>query len=199
MKKRLVDVTVLCDIFGCNKSTGQFAHSEMYDKLFVPFRDKPITLLEIGVNCGRSMSVWKHYFSQASIYGIDIKKRREMLDRGHSSVVKMIDQSDVKRLTKFAKENGPFDIIIDDGSHMMSHQISSFEVLWPYVTPEGLYIIEDTETSYIDKYIDSDQTCVEYFQGLVDTLNKKISKRPKLYREIDTIMFRYNAIVVTKR
>jgi len=171
----------------------------MYDKLFAPFQDKPITLLEIGVNRGRSLSVWEFYFSQASIYGIDIKKRKEMLDRIHRSIVKMINQSDKKRLIKFAEEHGPFDIIIDDGSHMMSHQIASFEALWPHVTSGGLYVIEDTETSYVEKYIDSNPTCVEYFKNLVDILNRKTGERPKLYREIDTLTFRQYSIVVTKR
>jgi len=170
----------------------------MYDKLFPPFRDRPITLLEIGVNRTRSIKVWEDYFPQASIYGID-RKKRAVYKRVRRATIGIVDQSDTERLIEFAEEHGPFDIIIDDGSHMTSHQISSFEALWPYVKPEGLYIVEDTETSYVGKYIDSDQTCVEYFQSLVDDLNKATGRRPAPYREIETIMFRQYAIVVTKR
>jgi hypothetical protein len=50
-------------------------------------------------------------------------------------------------LTRLAS-NGPFSIIIDDGSHVPSHQWKTFTYLWKSLAPGGLYIIEDVETSY---------------------------------------------------
>jgi len=43
---------------------------------------------------------------------------------------------------------GPWDIIIDDGSHVPYHQVFSFFSLWKAVVPGGLYVIEDLETNY---------------------------------------------------
>ena len=42
----------------------------------------------------------------------------------------------------------PWDIIIDDGSHVPYHQVFSFFSLWKAVVPGGLYVIEDVETNY---------------------------------------------------
>jgi hypothetical protein len=40
------------------------------------------------------------------------------------------------------------DIIIDDGGHINSDVISSFEILFPKLNNFGFYIIEDIENSY---------------------------------------------------
>jgi hypothetical protein len=38
---------------------------------------------------------------------------------------------------------GPFDVIIDDASHASRHQQIALDVLFSFVKPGGLYIIED--------------------------------------------------------
>ena len=43
---------------------------------------------------------------------------------------------------------GPFDIIIDDGGHTMEQQIASIETLFPALNEGGVYLCEDTHTSY---------------------------------------------------
>jgi len=44
---------------------------------------------------------------------------------------------------------GPFDIVIDDGSHISQHQIKTFEYCFIHcVKPGGLYIVEDLQTSF---------------------------------------------------
>ena len=59
------------------------------------------------------------------------------------------DQSNTTFLSHFLERSGGnFDVIIDDGSHLPSHQVISFEALWKSVVPGGQYIVEDTETSY---------------------------------------------------
>ena len=59
------------------------------------------------------------------------------------------DQSDSNFWKKFLdKTGGNFDIVIDDGSHVPSHQLLTFETVWPHITPGGIFVIEDIETSY---------------------------------------------------
>lgn len=56
-------------------------------------------------------------------------------------------------MQKFAQSVGPeFDIIIDDGCHIVEHQITSFKTLFPLIKPKGMYIIEDLHTSYWKEY-----------------------------------------------
>jgi demethylmacrocin O-methyltransferase len=193
-----LDVTTICKKYDTDKWKGEFPHSKVYDKLFAPFRDRPIALLEIGINRGGSLRVWEGYFPQASLYAIDIKRRcmQHVTPRTH---VELVDQSDPDALRDFADQHGAFDIIIDDGSHMTSHQILSFDVLWPYVKPGGVYVVEDTRTSYDDRYIDSEMTTVEVFRSMIHEVNAMIKDRPEDTKDIESILFKQDMIVVTKR
>ena len=58
------------------------------------------------------------------------------------------DQGDAQFLNSMARELGPFDIIIDDGSHMSHHIIASLNALFPHVRPGGMYVVEDLATAY---------------------------------------------------
>lgn len=192
-----LDVTAICEKYDTDKNRGEFPHSKMYDKLFAPFQDKPISLLEIGINRGGSIRVWEEYFSEASLYAIDVRLRCSQ-EASARTTVDMVDQSNADALRAYAEKRGDFDIIIDDGSHMTGHQILTFETLWPHLTPGGIYVVEDTLTSYDWRFVDSEVTAVEYFRSMIHEVNMFIGKRPKMSRDIETIMFKHDMIVVTK-
>ena len=145
--------------------------------------------------------MWEEYFPNAELFGIDIRSKEEQ--QNHLCVeltrtkLDVVDQSDASALVAYAEENGPFDVIIDDGSHITSHQILSFETLWPHTG--GIYVVEDTLTSYVAKYLDSEKSCVEYFKDLIDEIHLPIAKRSPLFRDIETIIIKHDMIVVTKR
>jgi SAM-dependent methyltransferase len=115
------------------------SYIEIYEKLFSPFQN-PVKLLEIGVNYGESMNLWRKYFHKDStIIGVDIIKNK-LLFTDFTFI-----QDDATRI-KFADTmSDDFDIIIDDGSHNIHHQILSFIHLFPKLKPGGLYIIEDIQ------------------------------------------------------
>lgn len=192
-----LDVTTICEKYDTDKNRGEFPHSKMYDKLFAPFQDKSISLLEIGINRGGSVRVWEEYFSEASLYAIDVRLRCSQ-EASARTTVDMVDQSNADALRAYAEKRGDFDIIIDDGSHMTGHQILTFETLWPHLTPGGIYVVEDTLTSYDWRFVDSEVTAVEYFRSMIHEVNMFIGKRPKMSRDIETIMFKHDMIVVTK-
>jgi len=114
---------------------------ENYDKLFTPYRHKPITVLEIGVNQGHSMRMWREYFPKANLIGIDIKKPDTNTTGYWFYICDQYNQEELRNLCK----GEMFDIIIDDGSHVLEHQIFSQQVLWPRLNKGGLYIIEDIQ------------------------------------------------------
>lgn len=124
-------------------------------------------LLEIGVMDGLSMKMWRDYYPDAEIVGIDIKD----MSMFHNSDWQVPES--VKLLTldgtkaKDMKPLGMFDIIIDDGSHYMSQQQKSFELLYySQLSKDGIYIIEDLWTSYIGFYQDAKITTVDYLKQL---------------------------------
>jgi len=57
-------------------------------------------------------------------------------------------QSDINFLKNIETQHGPFDIIIDDGSHYVDHQLFTFNTMFKNLSNEGIYIIEDVNTSY---------------------------------------------------
>jgi len=141
-------------------------HYELcYGKWLFPYREqKNLKLLEIGANKGLSLMAWAKYFSNPLlILGLSYthskkKKKTFVMDLkknihsyNHKSIsIEYGDQSKKETLDRLCRR-GPFDIIIDDGSHVPNHVIFSFFNLWHCLTLGGLYVIEDLETSFWDK------------------------------------------------
>jgi predicted O-methyltransferase YrrM len=88
--------------------------------------------------------------------------------------VEIGSQFDAEFLTKIKTQYGPFDMILDDGSHMNEHVIYSFEHLWDSIKPGGVYVVEDVCTSYLPYYGGGrylEGTMMEYFKGITDEVN----------------------------
>lgn len=133
---------------------------DFYQK-HLPKRTFAGRLLEIGVMDGGSMRMWREYYPKADIIGVDNAMQANLQIDGVGLV--QLDATNPIEL----KELGMFDIIIDDGSHKTADQQASFEHLfYNQLTPGGLYIIEDLHTSFMDSYINSDQTTVDYLKKL---------------------------------
>jgi hypothetical protein len=128
-------------------------YERYYEKWLRTFRHKPkMKILEIGAEAGRSLKVWSDYFSYPEkIMGLAYGEASDGVE-DRSSNFKAVsvyrgDQSK-KETMDYLISKGPWDIIIDDGSHVPSHMIFSLFSLWNSVKPGGLYIIEDLETNY---------------------------------------------------
>jgi hypothetical protein len=126
-----------------------------YERHFGPWRNSRIKLLEIGIGGhdkylgGASLKTWKDYFPKGQIYGLDLYDKRQ-LEQPRITILQC-DQNDPVALDQLAARHGPFDIIIDDGSHISEHIITSFRALFPHLTANGLYVIEDLYLSYEEK------------------------------------------------
>jgi len=102
-------------------------------------------LIEIGVQMGRSINLWSKYFgSDTTIYGVDINLNRVDTSIKFDDNVKLIEKNAIdESLTSSLPNN--IDVIIDDGSHKLEHQLKAFELLFPSLNDEGIYIIEDIQ------------------------------------------------------
>lgn len=207
------NLNLLAALCGTDKYGGH-DYTPVYQELMSPRRRQPVRLLEIGVggfesgSGGESLLMWAAYFSKGKIYGIDFHDKTA-LSRGRIEVLQS-SQTDDSRLTEIGKRCGPFDFIIDDGSHISSHQVASFRVLWPFVRDRGTYIIEDTQTSYWPAFggghlgsSNYGQSCMSYFKGMTDSVNAPELLEPapaalRLDPTIGSIAFHHNLIFVTK-
>lgn len=147
----------------------------IYDRYLEPLRDRPITMIEIGVQHGGSLQMWKRYFHPGStIVGVDIYPACKRYEEDGVRVFTG-DQSDVDFLARMIAEIGPVDYILDDGSHIPRHQIATFDYLFQHGLKEGgVYLCEDCHTSYWPSYgggVRKSGTFIEYAKRVADDVN----------------------------
>jgi len=193
---------------------GSHWYAQHYHNHFSPLRDQKISLLEIGVGGydnpragGGSLRMWEEYFPSAIIHGIDIFDKRPH-EQGRVKIHQG-SQFDENFLRSVFADAGSFDVIIDDGSHINAHVLKSFEVLFPLLSNNGVYAIEDVQTSYWPEFggnsddFKSEHTIVGFFKGLVDSLNYEEFIKPNYQptyfdKHIVSMHFYHNLIVIVK-
>jgi hypothetical protein len=150
--KSLQQIGTECDAQKVTYSkNNRAAHycTDVYPLFFEGLRYDPINLLEIGVYRGNSLRMWREYFSCANIYGLERNKEwcfeEERIKVFHGS------QDDKDILQKIVEETSNLDIIIDDAGHDPQAVINTFQFLFPRLSDNGIYVIEDLWTSY-DRY-----------------------------------------------
>jgi hypothetical protein len=173
--------------FGTDKE-GAHAYSGPYERHLAALRDRPVRLLEIGVGGdddptagGASLRMWKHYFPLGEIVGLDIFDKSALTEE--RITILRGDQGDSAFLEALGRDHGPFDIVIDDGSHHCADVIASFGALFRFVKDGGWYVIEDTQTSYWPAYAAGSgptRTTMEMVKRLIDGLN---------YAEFDSVNY----------
>lgn len=180
---------------------------DIYECYFKRFRGKEIVLLEIGVEYGGSLQMWKNYFGEkAKIYGIDINTKCKEVEEENIEIF-LGSQSDRKFLRKIKELIPPIDILIDDGGHRMTQQIVSFEELFNHVKDDGVYLCEDLHTSYWIEFgggYKRKNTFIEYSKNFIDYLNAFHSKQRALKvnsftKSVDSIHYYDSIIVIEKK
>lgn len=180
---------------------------DIYDRHFSGFRNKKVTILEIGVFQGGSLQMWKNYFGdQATIYGIDINPECKNLEEENISIF-IGSQSDRNFLKSVKQQIPKIDILIDDGGHTMSQQIITFEELFDHVSDDGIYLCEDLMTSYWLKYgggLKRRGTFIEYSKNFIDFLHGYHSVQKNFgvssfTKSVDSIHYYDGIIVIEKK
>lgn len=205
----------LAQIHGSDKFGGH-SYTKHYHRYFKEMRDSAIHLLEIGIGGyddpnagGASLRMWRDYFPQAQIYGLDwFEKPGIARDRIRTYKGSQADPVTLSRIIDDAP-NRLFDVIIDDGSHRSEHVISTFMMMFQYVADGGWYVVEDTQTSYWSHFGGSSSqmgaplTMNGFFSSLIDGLNWREIHRPGYtpnYTDtnITDIHFHHNMIFIRK-
>lgn len=157
---------------GGHKWSHYFA---IYQAVFGPRRAEPLRILEIGVLGGASLRLWKRYFNHPGtlIVGIDILPECIKFDAPADGIrVRIGNQTDARFLNRVVEEFGPFDLIIDDGSHHSSHVIASFNHLYADGLKEsGIYFVEDLHASYWHPWRDSRKSFLDMCKELLEHMH----------------------------
>lgn len=151
----------------------------IYERYFAPFRNRSILFVEIGTAHGGSAQMWKRYFGPlAKIVTLDLSPECKGLGDNQVSV-RIGDQSDPSFLHAVLEEFGSPDIVLDDGSHRAADIRISFETLYPKMSREAVYLVEDVHTSYWPEYGGGylvPESFMEYAKRLADGLNARFSR-----------------------
>ncbi len=161
--------------YGTDKTLS--GYTPTYESLFSPIKDKATSILEIGLGTqdssipssfvgngnlfehykqGGSLRVWRDYFPNAEIYGVDIAE--DCMFKEERITTFLFDSSNSNDCKQQLK-NLKFDIIIDDGNHDPKYQIKTLRNLFPQLKNEGYYIIED-----IGGYPGNEELLVDYLK-----------------------------------
>ncbi len=180
---------------------------DIYERHFSRFRNKEIVVLEIGISQGGSLQMWKDYFGpRARIYGIDIDPRCKDLEEENINIF-IGSQSDRDFLRQVKKQIPQIDILIDDGGHTMRQQIVTFEEMFDAVNESGVYLCEDTHTSYWLEYgggYKRHGTFIEYTKNFIDYINayhseQKLFKPNSFTHSVDSVHYYDSIVVIEKR
>lgn len=188
---------------------GAHHYTPIYHRYFAHLRDKDFRFLEIGYGGwsekngynepllgGESARMWAEYFPNAEIIVIDNLPKR-VTDTGYHFL--QIDQTDREAITAL----GSFDIIIDDGSHRSDDVINTFNWMFPLMNDGGIYVIEDTQTSFWEE-LSPIRRATDHFKRLTDGLNYREIRWKGKYtpdyfdKHIFSIHFYHNLIFVFK-
>lgn len=159
--------------YGTDKVNHGFC--DIYDDIFGSIRNEVVNILEIGVYFGASIMMWKEYFPNGTIYGMDTFEGLQGNGNKFENAKKFYDEWEINKIdsnlsdrielyvndqskeesimsfvNKMKKKGIMFDIILDDGSHLMRDQQISLGYLFELVKPGGYYVIEDVHTSLGD-------------------------------------------------
>jgi SAM-dependent methyltransferase len=148
---------------------------DTYQAIFGPHRHKSLRVLEIGIYQGASLRLWKRYFDnpETVIVGIDIDPTCAQFDSPREHVhVRLGDQADAVFLATVTREFGPFDLIIDDGSHHSSHLIQSFNHLFATaLKDDGIYLAEDLHANYWTPWRDTQLSFLDLCKELMELMH----------------------------
>jgi hypothetical protein len=178
----------------------------IYEKHLSKFVGKSPKILEIGILGGGSLELWSKYFGGGTtVVGVDCSADCLSYKYDGNVTVVIGDQASTEFWKNFKEQYGEFDIIIDDGGHTMVQQITTLDCMYPMLKNNGVFVVEDTHTSYWQQWGGSFRganTFVEYSKRIMDVVNNEFIRDSaiensikEIFRDLNCVSF-YNSVVV---
>lgn len=175
-----MNLTQLAKEFKTDK-WGRHYYTPHYERHLGHLKNEQFTLLEIGIGGyarerqgGASLRMWSRFFPHAQVFGLDIEDK-SFVDQDRIRTYRG-SQADPALLQRIASDAERLEVVIDDGSHRPEHIRATFTVLFPLLNDGGIYVIEDTQTSYWPEFGGSENrhdqtTTMALAKDLLDGLN----------------------------
>lgn len=162
------------------------SYLDHYETHLGPLRDAPGDILEIGVHHGGSVRMWRDYFSQGVVFGLDCLDVSRFQKSEGRIVICQGDQAKPTDLGKFSKLSSGFKFIVDDGSHDSGNILVSLDFLWSKVLPGGVYAVEDLQRPM---ELGTHVPLVKIFNVLAENMDRRIADLQAIHRYAHLILF----------
>ncbi|MBR3306732.1 MAG: class I SAM-dependent methyltransferase [Lachnospiraceae bacterium] len=202
-------------LMGTDKSSESLNYLNKYEFFIDRWRNDVFNLIELGVYKGASLAMWRDFFPNAGIFGIDICESCKKFEQ-EGVTIKIGDLGTEKFLDELVSIKPRF--VLDDASHRWSHQIMALDRIFPHIEAGGIYVLEDIVTSFSmwdgNGYDDIEVSGYDYCQAIATVVSsgehlrdKDIPPRmkglipnvEKLARDIEMVSFIQGSCILIKR
>lgn len=166
---------------GTDKGTVH-SYDGIYNELFKYYKDTAKNILEVGIDRGYALLSYADYFTNATIYGLDIEDKCIEKVKKHEKI--HLSFGDATLESVYSQFNKEYDIIIEDASHWPQHQLQHFHDFGPKLAKGGIYIIEDINEEYFD-----------YVRENVEGLSKEFGYKMEVF-DLRSIKGRFDDILI---
>ena len=171
--------------YGTDKSSITHNYTKMYEQFMNQDRLEVLKVLEIGLGNGASARMWKDYFPNATIYVIEnFGDENKNIWNGttiHEDRIIIINGSQDDSNT-WNKVPYNLDFVIDDGSHIPEHQITSVNLGFEKLKSGGVWFIEDTHCNFHRNYSDKDKLYPWLYDLIVQQQIPEITTEGDFYK-----------------
>ena len=138
-----------------SKTDKNSTHSylPLYQKLLINKKETAKNVLEIGIaNTGGSIKLWSNFFTNATVYGLDIININEVWDETIKNQEKIILYTSIDAyneeffITHFLDRKIKFDFMLDDGPHTLESMVKFIRLYSQIMKDDGILIIEDVQS-----------------------------------------------------
>ena len=174
------------------------SYFHVYEHLFARYVGQRITFVEVGVDEGTSLLMWRQYFQNARVIGVDIDPAASKLEQYGVEIV-IGDQASPEFWKQFYQRVGSIDVLLDDGGHFNEQQIVTVSCALPKVRDGGMIVVEDVHASYMAEFFNpSRHSFMNFAKRLVDCVNSRapfVAKKLP-YRDVIASLEFHESIVV---
>ncbi len=153
-------------------SVKHSSYFQVYEELLLPYRNRPLTFVEVGVQHGGSLFMWRDFLgTEARIIGIDLNPLAKQWENAGFEI-HIGDQADPRFWQQFFAVVGDVDVLLDDGGHTNEQQIVTAHHCIPHIRDRGLLIVEDTHASYLGLFGNpSRYSFINFAKRMIDRIN----------------------------
>jgi cephalosporin hydroxylase len=127
------------------------SYLDLYHNLLITKKETAKNVLEIGIYHGGSIKLWSDFFTNATVYGLDIMHINNVWEgiKNKENII-LHTSSDAYNETffidNFLNKNIKCDFMLDDGPHSLESMKQFIRLYSQIMTDDGILIIEDVQS-----------------------------------------------------